>query len=619
MNFIIFSDKDGFIVDYLDDDNRLIIDLGKLFPSISFFKVHAKLPPGQHRSDADILVFIGINDIRSLASEMKKNSTYKVLFPPDADNHWGELLKNFNNGDYNVIKFFLKKTDKMFIDGYNKVMRDDFRINNTSPVLDIFKEKHFNYEAASYYFTDLTDRDLLYICEHSPPTFYKAFEYYAHKKYTLLRLGQEFPHKCYFELRNESLKKMADNENLKLLKNEKYRGMKYFYDDKFIQNHKELFEKIIESRKNQNDRQVKADFYEGKNTADKLRKILSMADEILGKLFITKLYVSQSMLQGKYSLLGQKELERFKIMLQAELFLLIQEKLESTPKVNEENNPDEYGRYTPTSFIILTKQIINPIYKLADKCFTLERLRNKKKDTDNIDSDMNVFTKSDLKKIKDFCNKILNYKDFETDLQYKLGIGSIKQFIRSNNFVKVEILNYLMDRPQYSDMYEEKDIEKIRELFSKLPSSSKPPETVQPETDQLETEKDSYTGDRYSEYSPVKEFFEKSQAEKINKNIQKYGKKLVNCLIKHFEKEADKDFITYLRDTALHDLIPEITVYDVKGGPHNKSNLFIKYIMERKLEKCDHTSFAIKIRRALEEFRKKYKGNLVLGQSEITE
>jgi hypothetical protein len=324
-----------------------------------------------------------------------------------------------------------------------------------------------------------------------------------------------------------------------------------------------------------------------------------MADEILAELFINKLSVSK----------------RIETELQCELFLLIHEKLESTPEDNQENNPDDYGRYTPTSFIILLKQIIGQIDFLVKKCFSLEKNRSlyRKRDIESIDFEMDVFTKSEIKIIKEFCNKIVVHESIEEDL-HKFSIGSVRQFERSNYLLKVEILNYYMDRPQYCDIFTGKNIKKIRELFSKLPSSSSEPyETVKEELPQKSSDSNKpYKKDqrkskvKYSEYlSPVEEeILEKDEIAQRNENIQKYGKKLINYLVKRFKMKEDRDFVVYLRDTPLNVLVPEIMVYNQKGTHHNESDLFIKYIGERKPEACNHTAFAAKVTWALGKLEK---------------
>ena len=295
--------------------------LEELFPGLSFFPPPAGGSPGIAFEEYEICRLARtkeINEKEKLVREMRKSKYFAAVFPKDAIDNWDELEGKIRDGDCNVMTFFINKINDLFIQGFNSAVLEEIRLND-SPVTDLFNREFF--EKRPYHFTEFDEPKKLNICEHLPPTFYNAFEYYAHKQYTLIRMGREFPLDDLHKKWKSELEKKLSNKD----KSNNYLGLIFYYDKDNDSFFIDAFGRAY--------REIK------KNETD-----IKYAWKIINELFVNNLKRLRMLREEKKS--GE---------LQADYVFGIIKKinnaLESTPAVNK-NKP-----YIPTDFITLTGQI----------------------------------------------------------------------------------------------------------------------------------------------------------------------------------------------------------------------------------------------------------------------
>jgi hypothetical protein len=310
------------------DSKELSKILGKLFPMVRF-----PFPPENWPSDwaknwlkkMDIYNLIQKNKIdytkmETLVWAMMQSEIYGNLFPKDAQREWEDLEKSIQAEEYNVMCYFIKNINKEFIRGFNNVVQGEIKRQNS--VLERFY-KILN--GKTFLPNEFGNPKSMNICEHSPSSFYKAFEYYAHKQYTLIRLGMQFPveelHKKWKSDLEEKLKDRDIHNN--------YLGLEYFYID-FLENYETVYTEIKENNSS-----------------------IDLALEIIDDLFVKELVIKDKKTKSVI-----KSLPFFMYNVK----IMIDKRLESTPKTYS-TTP-----YEPTDFITLTGQISGQIgYVIKEK------------------------------------------------------------------------------------------------------------------------------------------------------------------------------------------------------------------------------------------------------------
>jgi len=264
-------------------------------------------------------------------------------------------------------------------------------------IIYVFKDK-------TYSLNDFDDPKRLNICEHSPPSIYKAFEYYAHKQYTLIRLGREFLiEDLYEKWKSELINKLNDES-----KSSNYWALIHNYND---------FIKIYEKNKK----------LENKGSD------IAFAWDVLRKLFMDEHERLQKLLETDNSRTDQDE---FKISL--------------TAKINNilESTPNEYeSRYIPTEFIILARQISGQLGHGYYK---------------NINPDRYNFPESDMQYIRK-CWKILLDN---LDLEYLDNEERYKINNTHKTFERIKILFEKSKAPGYKIVFRNLS-DRIDELYKK--------------------------------------------------------------------------------------------------------------------------------------------------------
>jgi hypothetical protein len=352
--------------------------LKKLFPKVTFYPPVSDERQYKIPEKTDLYYFIQENNINymekdTLVFTMINSNKFSALFPKDPLQYRNELKAFLQNDDCQVIKFFINKTNEKFFEGFNAVVHEKAVMDNCAmpDVAQLFYKAVFNNK--TYYYKDLSDPDILNICEHSPSSFYGAFEYYAHKQYTLIRLSREFfIGDLHEKWKSELSEKLNDRD-----KSNNYQGLNFYYnvnddDNVFIDTYDNVYRELKQ---------------EGSD--------IDYAWNIINELFIQKHKGLQKLKEKNDS-----------IKLQANfitgLTLKIMNILESTA--------DEYdSRYTPAEFVILAGQISGQLghkkfeNKYCDQSSLNENINNDK-DNDNMEmikiEDAGIFADNFL--IKEF-------------------------------------------------------------------------------------------------------------------------------------------------------------------------------------------------------------------------
>jgi len=279
--------------------------------------------------ETDIYIFIQKKKITEyenrevLLREMSMNERFGVLFPKDIllREQIFDKLKADNEGKKcNVIASYIEMENEKFIQGFNTIVCEEIKLDDAySPrVSNLFEKEVFFMK--TFLVDELNKSKNLGICEHSPSSIYDAFKYYAHKQYTLIRLGREFLiNDLQEEWKSELGEKIEDKS-----KSNNYLGLKHFYTD-FMDTYKAT--------------------YESCKKAERIVTDTDFAWEIIDKLFIDGLKRRQN-LKIKEKLTNADRL-RFGFI--ADVRIMICKILESSP------NNSSY--YNPTGFITLTGQI----------------------------------------------------------------------------------------------------------------------------------------------------------------------------------------------------------------------------------------------------------------------
>ena len=306
------------------DPVRLTIILKGLFPNLILFD---NKWPGVGYDQMDICRLIQMKKINyedkfALVFKMKDNKYFAPLFPKDNmafGFEWEELRDSINDG-CPVIDFFIEKLNKKFIEGFNSTVIDEIKLSDP-PKIDVVKlfiKTVFGKKAL--FIEQLNDPKALNICEHSPYSLYKAYEYFAHKQYTLFRLEKEFPVEDIHKRHKSDLKDKISNAT----KSSNFYALNangYYIN--FLENYEKIFMELKES---------KPELYSGL--------------DIINKLFIENLKCYEN-LQMKTK---NTKTEKPWVLFISNVRIMIDKILES-----KADNYDNY--YKPADFITLTGQI----------------------------------------------------------------------------------------------------------------------------------------------------------------------------------------------------------------------------------------------------------------------
>jgi hypothetical protein len=306
------------------DPIELVKILKELFPHILFFPSSSGKGLSDLLEKADICDLIRgnkeiyYNEKETLIWAMMKNEKFSDLFPKDALQDWEDLANKIKAGGCQIINYFINKIDERFIHGLNTVVHEEIKPKDS--VVERFNDdflKDMDKKPRTFSLDKFRKPKLMNICEHLPSSFYKAFEYYAHKQYTLIRLGMEFPvedlHKKWkFDL-EEKLKDKDERNN--------YLGLEYFYIG-FIKNYENTYTVI-----------------------KKKDSTIAFALDIISELFVKNLIIRNE----------ETQIVKQSIPFMRNVMIMINEILESTPR-SYRTTP-----YVPTDFITLTGQISGQI------------------------------------------------------------------------------------------------------------------------------------------------------------------------------------------------------------------------------------------------------------------
>jgi len=292
--------------------------LNELFPNIIFFP---PLTNEKWKIETDICTLIikkNITDYLNkeiLVKEMLKCELFDVLFQNEYKEKIMDILKN-NNENFNIIKAYIEIINEKYIQGFNTVVQDDIKINTSATdIIDSFINGTF--EDETYYLEDLKYAKKLISAGHSPASIYGIFEYYAHKQYTLIRLGREYLiEKLYLNWKTELEEKIETSD-----KSSNYWAFQKnkFYIN-FMENYENTYAALAESTSINN------------NQTD-----IVLAWDIITKLFIENLKILQT------------KPDHFESQFKKKVKYMIEKTLESTPK--------NYNAYIPTDFLKLSGQI----------------------------------------------------------------------------------------------------------------------------------------------------------------------------------------------------------------------------------------------------------------------
>ena len=372
------------------DEKELMKILKELFPQIIFFRdltnEQQSIKSKSIVNKANLVRLIHKNKInykdkQALVQGMMTSGIFSILFPPDP--------KKYKSGP--VIKFFINKTNEDFLHGFDKSV--DKRVNsNNNPVIDVAELFYKDvFEGKTYFFDEINDPKILNICEHSPSSIYTAFEYYAHKQYTLLRLGREF-------LINDLYEKWKTELESKLPKSkdkpsDEIRTNNYWALTLYYNNFINIYENVYKEQK-------------GK------KPDIALAWDIINGLFINE-HIGLLKLKEKEK--NNETMKHYNNNLTI-LYRKIFQVLESTPKKYE-------SRYIPTEFIILAGQISG---QLGHKYFGNEELNDNGSEDDDFDSKVDEKINKDkyindnsyityaVEDVKIFVDNFL-IKEFNTD------------------------------------------------------------------------------------------------------------------------------------------------------------------------------------------------------------
>jgi len=410
--------------------NELSGILEELFPGLTFFPSGSVSNPHFVFKEYEICRLIRTKEIdlhekETLALEMIKSKAFACLFPHDPLQTWEELETNIQNGGCNVIRYFISKIDKLFMDGFNKVVQKEQKLNE-SPVTDHFICKVFGEKSISI--NQLNEPKGLNICDHSPATLYKAFEWHAHKQYTLIRLGREFPiedlhEKWKSELQNKINDKNENNNYLAL--NNFYNGFISIYDDTY---------NVLK-----------------KNGVD-INADIRFALDIINALFVEKLQDPKTPAINKINASSNPA------------WLSFASKIEKMISITLERKPEGYDSiHVPTDFITLTGQISGQLGHEYGKVLSqgVKNEVNWKKYESSSDFDFDYFSESDMKNINNYWKTLMNNLQ-ENDKILTEG--------NKNTFEKIKILYAKLQEPFFKTIFSEKSIEIINGLYIKISS-----------------------------------------------------------------------------------------------------------------------------------------------------
>lgn len=501
-------------------------NLKDLFPYIRFFPPASDEWPSEWRERTDIYELIRKKNIKyeekeNLVLGMMRNKSdlFTALFPENAVEYWDELEMNIRGGDCQVIRFFINKINKKFLEGFNSVVGGEIKSEST-PVIDVaelFDEALFIGKTYLYY--DLNDPKIINICEHSPHSIYKTFEYYARKQYVLIRLAREFPIK---DLRNkwkvELLEKIEKAELQNEIENESifksYMGLKYWYIEKpdFISNFENAYKKL---KKKDSD--------------------IEYAWEIIKELFINNLKIMQ-----KLRIKENTENEKLRFNKIYNIEKEISKTMESKPQNNY---------FAPIDFVTLTGKISGQLGHLHKKEINLNN---------EAFSDYQMFSDHEIHKIKICCKNALKIlrENYIDQLEEKEMI-EFEECVKGNTYNKIEMLYNKMSESYFRDILKESK-EWIEELHGRVSEINI--------SDMRQEDKD---GDVQFDFDPEDGNYNDIPEELV---IIEDRQKFANILAREFKEDEEKDFIRFIeRDGPWPVILNELNRY-YNENPENEKN-----------------------------------------------
>jgi len=569
-------DKVNFGPDLLDP-RILSKNLKELFPNGIFYRfLSSKDQPINDKTDLYRFIKrkkIDYKEKNALVLGMMEDDIFSALFPEKQERCWDELEAAINNG-CPVIRFYINKINEKFLEGFNASVDKSVR-SDKKPVTDVaelFDEAAFKRKT---YLLDFDDAELFNICEHSPSSVYKAFEYYARKQYSLIRLGREFPIKDLYEkwkliLKSElpelksKLSELKDELNKEIkskkyneIKSNKYIGLILYYNDNpdFISAFENVFKELTEEKP-----------YDKKPD-------IEFAWEIISELFIKNLKIMQGLLIKENK---KKEELIFNHIYNIELE--IAETLERKPKENY---------YTPMDFITLAEKISELLGFVLRKKINLDY---------DAFQNYNVFSDYEAQKIRKCYNNLFEFiqenKIGQKEME-KIEIEECKKY--GDTFDKIKILHKNVSNPAFKNLLLNSK-EWIEELYSKIPGNRF-----------SEIKQENKDGDIQLEFDPEEyKYYDFSEEQVVIEDRRKFAK----ILEQEFKEDDEKDFISFIeKDGPWPVILYELNLYykkeEYKGKHNNNSLIFTVY--KHGIENAAHSLFAHKIKKALSKYEKELK------------
>jgi hypothetical protein len=166
----------------INDRSILVNLLDDAFPGLCFSEKN-------NLESLDILNYVCIVDGQYLLDlvKMSRSENFGHLFHEDFSKKWDENSARKKYGRANVIRFFIDIDNEKFLSEFFKLKYANLVSIDKDAIPIIF---HYGLGLNNDQKKPIWENwDFSKIVKHKSPTIYKAFERYAHKKYTLLGFG----------------------------------------------------------------------------------------------------------------------------------------------------------------------------------------------------------------------------------------------------------------------------------------------------------------------------------------------------------------------------------------------------------------------------------------------
>jgi hypothetical protein len=116
---------------------------------------------------------------------MSRSKNFSHLFPDSFPLHWNDVLARKVYGCADVTRYYIDIENNKFFNELSKLKQSDVVHIDEKNIPEMFLDDLGYYDAKPVW----EEWDFPKIIKHQAPSIYKAFERYAHKKYTLLGFG----------------------------------------------------------------------------------------------------------------------------------------------------------------------------------------------------------------------------------------------------------------------------------------------------------------------------------------------------------------------------------------------------------------------------------------------